>query len=66
MSFKNKLLVAFHILVIITLIVLLAFEFVEPHPNKFKSFVRIVLWVIFLFFQIGHLHNRLKTREIKA
>ena len=44
-------LIAFHIIVFITLIVLLAFEYVESYPNKFKSFVRIVLWFIFLFNQ---------------
>jgi hypothetical protein len=36
----------------------------QPNENKFRSFVRIILWFIFLIMQIDHLYK--KFRGVKS
>lgn len=63
MSQKEKLKIAARIIFSLLLIVAIAWEFIEPHENKFRSFGRIVLWVIFLISQLDHLYTKLVGPE---
>ncbi len=61
---KEKLKIIVRILFSLLLIAGIAWEFISPNENKFRSFVRIILWTIFLIMQIDHLYK--KYRSVKS
>lgn len=61
---REKLNIAARIVLALALIGGIIWEFMQPNENKFRSFVRIILWFIFFIIQIDHLYK--KFRGVKS
>jgi hypothetical protein len=64
MPLREKLNIAARVIFALALTGGIVWEFMQPNENKFRSFVRIILWFIFLIMQIDHLYK--KFRGVKS